>query len=691
MNQAPTDPPARRGEPGLPARGALIAASSLALSTGFLDIALNLRHRGPPAFWPFPALLPPLAAATCAMFVIVGASFLCGSLVRRLLPVLEGSALICSLTLFWGLSFIFASLGGLVTLDPSRMSALPAFLVLSLSAVLAGNGYSLAKASAGVPGRRAAAKTLALTAPFLCAGTLLWEWTRVYRARPFPSGSAPLLLAGFLVIAAAGVRLAVRLVHRISLVRWLGAAMLVVVLSPLFTLAPGRSSPRASGHRIRRVVLICIDTLRADAVSALGAGAEKTPNLDALAREALVFTNAVSPAPWTLPAMASILTGTSPAVHGARSPFDSLDEALPTLAERLEHAGYLTAAIGHNPFFRRKFGFSQGFHEYDVSPRLHLGSSFGSKILRRLLPLHFAETAGTEDLTRLAIEWLHRNRERDFFLWLHYYDPHDPYSPPARYQPPTEPPSGLGRQFSRAQDIRSGNFVPSSAQRAWSRELYEGEVRYVDENVGKLIGALRELALYEDALIILVSDHGEEFWEHGGYEHGHTLYSEVIRVPWLVKLPGAARKGPIAETVSTGSVTPLVLDLCGIAYDPEALTFRAPPPFRDGQAGGPGSEPVGSTALLYFEDRQAIDFDGMRYIRWLMSGREELYDLARDPGERSSIVASSPAQIRKARNLLAGMEASSRALRRRYGLPEDHETEPDRNRGEELRSLGYVN
>ena len=125
---------------------------------------------------------------------------------------------------------------------------------------------------------------------------------------------------------------------------------------------------------------------------------------------------------------------------------------------------------------------------------------------------------------------------------MHYYDPHQPLEPPLEYMGNAKAPAGMGRRFKDKINVRAGMLKLSAEQREWVRKLYDDEVRYVDENVGRLLGHLRETGQYDDALIIVASDHGEEFWEHDGFEHGHTLYNEVLRVPLMIKLPGGSEQ-----------------------------------------------------------------------------------------------------------------------------------------------------
>jgi arylsulfatase A-like enzyme len=180
----------------------------------------------------------------------------------------------------------------------------------------------------------------------------------------------------------------------------------------------------------------------------------------------------------------------------------------------------------------------------------------------------------------------------------------------------------------------------------------------------------------------LLSDHGEEFWEHGSYGHGHTLYDELLRVPLLLKLPRSARTGRVDSPVSTASVAPTLLDLCGLPL-PEGYPVA-------GSLVSPSPGPLLALGLNRYEDRQSVRFGNFKYVRWEMSGREELYDLARDPGERNDLAAADLAGTAEGRRLLAAFEAGSRKARQalRLGGPEEAALDPYTM--ERLRSLGYA-
>jgi arylsulfatase A-like enzyme len=315
------------------------------------------------------------------------------------------------------------------------------------------------------------------------------------------------------------------------------------------------------------------------------------------------------------------------------------------------------------------------------------GSSFGGMLLSRISPVRFGHAdPSSEDLTGMALDWIEANRGAPFFFWLHYFDPHLPYAPDRRYWPGGEAPARIGHEFHQLAAVRGGHLVPDAQERTWIRALYDAEVRDVDANIGRLLDALRGWSLYGRTLVVLTSDHAEEFWEHGGFEHGHAVYDDVLRVPLFLKLPGASEARSIAAQVSTASVTPTLLELLGLA---------GAGPFSFGSLAGfataspPAAAPAVSTGMLYYENKLALVFDGLKYIR-SESGQEELFDLLADPRERISLVGTAPERLREAQAQLQARLAAAEALRRELSLPAESRFEPEPAWIEGLRELGYV-
>jgi len=263
------------------------------------------------------------------------------------------------------------------------------------------------------------------------------------------------------------------------------------------------------------VVLITIDTLRADHVGAYGASAGSTPALDALAAEGLRFENAISPVPLTRPAHASLLTGLLPPEHGVRDNLPAkLDSSIPTLATRLKADGYHTAAFVGSFLLGRGSGFEAGFDVIGDGSAEGVNDSIGPRAERR------AGEVAEEALQFLA------SASPPFFLWVHLYDPHAPYDPPDGY-------AGKG---------------------------YRGEIAYADSQVGRIVDALRARGLLDSTLVVATADHGEGLGDHGEDEHGALVYEESLRVPLILRGPGIARGRVEREPVSLVDVAPFILE-----------------------------------------------------------------------------------------------------------------------------------
>lgn len=441
------------------------------------------------------------------------------------------------------------------------------------------------------------------------------------------------------------------------------AAGLAALLLPLLLTGLTRPEPA-----VRRIIVLSVDTLRADAVSP-----SATPAIAALARDSVVFNRAFSPAPWTLPALASVMTGVSPQVHQATGLGGRVPGRLTTLAEALRRAGFRTEALVSNPVLGPGANLSQGFRKYTAFP--------STKGEAPPTPPRLAE---------IAVQRLREHGKEDLFLWVHFFDPHAPWEAPPEYLGGAKPPPGMGLRLGAEEHlaIRLGERQVSPEQREWMKRLYAAEVRWVDDAVGSLLAEMKRLGIYDDSLIVLLSDHGEELWEHGTIGHGHTLYDELLHVPLLVKLPGAGRKGEIDAPVSTASLPATILDLRGA---PLPAAYPAAPSLRPFLASSASlrPEPLLATGLNRVQEREAVRFGTWKAVRWLGNSREELYDLARDPGERSDLAPSSPPELAEARRLLAAFEAESRKARARLRIEQREEAPLDAETLKRLRALGY--
>jgi arylsulfatase A-like enzyme len=396
------------------------------------------------------------------------------------------------------------------------------------------------------------------------------------------------------------------------------------------------------------VVIIGVDTVCSDHLSCYGYDRETSPEIDNLAARGTLFENAVSQAPWTLPSFATIFTSLYPVQHGASAQNTKLRTDHPTLAMMLLKKGYSTAGIINAPFLRPEYKLDRGFEHYDYKP------PFAGRI-----------AGGT---TADALAWIDEHIDEHFFIFVHYFDPHEPYAPPEPYDTKFCPDySGeLSAPFSlsffpraRATDFETMKTV-SEADWNYIRALYDGEICYADQAIGDLIAGIDERGLTDNTLIVFLSDHGEEFFEHGGFEHGHTLYNELVKVPLIISLPGQIPENArIADHVRLIDVAPTVLDLLGIT-PPAHLQGASLKPLITGK--GEVIAPEGSLlppgigyseSLLYGTERKSILAYPWKYTYEVMTGNHMLFNLMADPDEMEDVSAADAEALRPLEELLA--------------------------------------
>ncbi len=686
-----------------PLAPAFFAGSVLALSVGLIDTLVSLSAK-PSEFSSFRSLLAPLSAATVTSFLVYG--FLWGSiaLLRRRNTAKEMGEWASNAAVFVGLIFVLSLMNDLFQISFSLEQRIKFLLICLFSAFMTALIDLALRAVTERQRLMRFLRTVLWATPFWAAATVGFLWFCEYKIGTSPaiSFSLPLFVALgiYIFVCFLAARAAWHVNSLVKNAKLFTLFLIAVIVSPLLNLTFPRNTQASLGdfksgsHPVRHILLITIDTLRGDAILRKGDGAPVTPHIDELAKEGMVFDQAFAPAPWTWPSVTSMMTGLSPTVlklghhvgHLSKVP-----DELTTLAEYLRGAGYYTAAIGRNAFLLPESNISQGFLEYHFFPKSS-SESFGKKILKRVFPERFQSDVSTKEVTHLTTRWLRSNRERDFFLWVHYFDPHGPYSPPAKFLPKKEPVANIGVDFDDFTEIRGGYLVPTLAEREWIAELYWAEVRWVDEAVGKVIQTLKELGLYDESLIILSSDHGEELWEHDLIGHGHSLYNEMLRVPLIVKLPSSSAKEPtrVDRPVTNLSLVPTLLDICQIDFDAGSLSAPSLVSLWQGNSDPTERQPIVATGLRYYENQISVQSDETKYIRSLLTDREELYDLTQDPGEQFSITTHAPEKIKEARELLAGYDARCDALRERHPVAVTEEMELDESTMENLRSLGYV-
>lgn len=324
---------------------------------------------------------------------------------------------------------------------------------------------------------------------------------------------------------------------------------------------------KTDGEKKPNILLIVIDTMRRDHVGCYGYKRDTTPHLDELAKAGVRCDQMIATASWTIPSLMSIFTSLPPSLHNATSSQNKVVPGLTTLAQELKKLGYQTAGVVSNPSAGAAFGFNKGFDFYDdytvmLSGDLNLFNEHPT-------PQSFRTIRTSATVNRVALNWLEKIRKPDqpFFLFLLYVDPHADYIPPAPYDTMFDP-GYKGTARGNMYDDPKRQF--SAEDKEHIKALYDGEIRYTDEHVGKILKTFDDLGLAKETIVVATADHGEELWDHGGIVHGHSLYDELIRVPFIIRWPGILPAGRIIPNqVSNISIMPTLLDMLAAKIPPE--------------------------------------------------------------------------------------------------------------------------
>jgi arylsulfatase A-like enzyme/uncharacterized membrane protein YbhN (UPF0104 family) len=450
--------------------------------------------------------------------------------------------------------------------------------------------------------------------------------------------------------------------------------------------------PPASAALANRpnVILVMVDTLRADHLSCYGGAYVQTPNLCRVATDGGTIFSGFSHASWTKPATASLLTSLVPSSHQAMSKPAQLPGEIETLAEAMKSAGYATGAFVSNTNLTEAFGFAQGFDEYHyMGPDYLFGAVESSsklllyQIFRRVyfmfVPgLRFGDFyQDSQVMNGAAFEWLDRHAQSRFFLFMHYMDPHDPY-----FEHPYN---------SKAVD-RATNQHPPASEAKRMHELYVGEIAYLDGNFGKFLAKLESLGIYENAVIALVADHGEEFHEHGGFWHGLTLYDEQIHVPLLVKWP---KGSPQAVTPDARGEPARIIDVAPTLL---AQAGAQVPPAMQGidLAVPPASRLPGERMVFAEEDHEGNVLRAVRTKTWKWIeanpgnprglAERELFRVETDPLEQENVAAQEPGLAAEMSRQAVAFEEAAKAGK----IGEAKAASISAEECEQLKQLGYV-
>jgi choline-sulfatase len=466
----------------------------------------------------------------------------------------------------------------------------------------------------------------------------------------------------------------------------LRAALLVGSLAALGCAAEPERTATA-----RHLVVVSLDTTRADYLGAYGNPWVSTPRIDALARESVVFDALKVAAPTTLASHVSLFTGAYPLHHGTPRNGFTVHPDNVMLAEILRDAGFHTAGFVASFALESRFGFAQGFAHYDETFDRLVGDAGADQNQRR-----------ADAVTDAAIAYLDAldsgRGVPNLFLFVHYFDPHAPYDAPspwnARYGPEAErdapPPDDIGAL---------PGFPPPDPERVRAlRRSYAAEISFTDHHVGRLLDALRERGLLDESVVLLTSDHGENLGEHDGrFDHGFHTFETTMRGVAMVRLPGARLGGGhITRVASSVDLLPTLLaqlglrapeGLDGVAIDLEAANSRPETP-RFGEASKPW-ERVETDPRWRNARKARCVWDGdLKLMRIPYVGVEALFDLARDPREQDDLLLHpTPDQTAQARRLRALLDAWTESA---HPLPSDFDRSQREESARRLRALGYL-
>jgi arylsulfatase A-like enzyme len=396
----------------------------------------------------------------------------------------------------------------------------------------------------------------------------------------------------------------------------------------------GAVGPAAPPPPARNVVLIVVDTLRADHLGCYGYERPTSPRIDAWARRSAVFEQAYSHSSWTMPSVASMFTSLEPKDHGIADWKQPLDERLLTLAEVLRGRGFRTEGYVSHGVLSRLYQFDQGFDVYD------------SSVIAGRLP---RDITTAREVTDLALGALERPLPEPFFLWVHYFDPHDAYLKHDGF-----------------------DFGPAPIDR------YDGEIAYTDGHVGRLLEALERRGLDDRTVVALLSDHGEGFGAHRHLQHTVTLFEELIRIAFVLRAPGVAPQR-VRDVVRAIDLAPTLLTLLG---QPVPAEFKGLPiALREGRFSAlPPRVVVAETQR--FTDLRALRAGRFKLIQNRARGGARLFNLDEDPGEQRNLAKQRPDVVERLQSLLDAHYAGGAWSAPRRDLPPDLERD--------LRSLGYI-
>lgn len=389
------------------------------------------------------------------------------------------------------------------------------------------------------------------------------------------------------------------------------------------------------------VLLITMDTTRADRLGCYGYDKNTTPHIDAFAKESVLFTSAVTSVPFTFPAHLTIMTGTLPIYHGIHTNEGrEISDSTLTLAEVLKERGYKTGAILASYVLNATFGLNQGFDVYQEFNDESIGG------------MQYANGRRASETAQLANQWFQENKDDTFFLFAHFYDPHFPY----------DPPESFAEQFD---------------------DPYDGEIASVDQAIGRMIDKLKELDIYDNTMIIIEADHGEMRGQHGENGHGYYIYEGAVRVPLIVKLPGFHKPRKVSDSVGLVDIFPTVCGVLGIEV-PNFVQGADLAPYFKGKR-------IDQDRYQYIESLTATKFGANSLLgvvkdpyKYIQTTRPELYEVRQDPAEENNLVNEDTKRARL-------MQGNLKDILDTYTKAAEAESfQTDLETRKQLESLGYI-
>jgi arylsulfatase A-like enzyme len=497
---------------------------------------------------------------------------------------------------------------------------------------------------------------------FVCGGWAINHYWLPSRFHPLSLlGDAGILLAAILLW---------RLLLRVKWVRLLktlsGAALVIAILLVILnlTVVIDRKISRPQGPN---VILIVVDTLRADHLSCYGYDKNTSPTIDELSEHAILFRNAISTAPWTTPSVASMFTSQYPTALGIEEEPVVLSNELLTLAEIFRGNNYRTAGVISHVLVSRVLGFAQGFDSYDEE------NAKGH------------DHVSSPSIAKKAISYVEKHKNDRFFLFLHWFDPHHSFIMHEDYD---YYPDYEGRLYSGQVVEEQREIAPNMSvdDIRYIRALYDSEINFTDEHIGILLDKLKELGLYDNTVVVLTADHGEEFLERGDYWIGHSkrLYQEMIHVPLIIKLAGDHKPQIVEEYTGLIDLMPTIVDRAGLSIPDECRCEGAAIDLAGGRQ-REGKVVISETNRL--ASLRSLTWDGWKLIYDAANDTRELYNLVDDPAESGNVAMEN-------KQILAEMEA---VLRKWYEQIRAEESETTRRQPsfteeqkKRLRSLSYI-